>query len=124
IVHLLIAADGCQTHQTNQHGWSPQGVSPHCSTTLTVVGPNDLRNRRVDSRSNCGSVASIARKKRSRVACANRGTLNTGWYGMGSPLSASMPKSDANDAMRIVSSNVTGMKAGQLLSGRPPTLIG
>ena len=36
-------------------------------------------------------VASMHRKNRSRLASAKRGTLNTGWYGCGSPFSASMP---------------------------------
>ncbi len=49
------------------------------------------RKRRVSSRSNCGSVASMQRKKRSRDASAKRGTLKTGWYGIGRPFSASMP---------------------------------
>ena len=34
----------------------------------------------------------MQRKKRSRDAAENRGTLKTGWYGMGSPHSANNPK--------------------------------
>ena len=64
------------------------------------------------------------RKKRLRLASAKRGTLKTGWYGIGRPLIASMPSTAASAAERIVVSNVTGMNAGQLLSGRPPTLMG
>ena len=54
------------------------------------------------------------RKKRLRLASANRGTLNTGWYGIGSPFSASMPNTADSAATRIVHSNVIGMNAGQL----------
>ena len=35
-----------------------------------------------------------------------------------------MPSTAANAANRTVSSNVIGMNAGQLSSGRPPTLSG
>ena len=43
-------------------------------------------------RSNLGSRALMQRKKRSREASANRGTLKTGWYGVGKPFRASIPK--------------------------------
>src|SRR5260370_39045608 len=59
-------------------------------------------------------------KKRSDDACVKRATLKTGWCGWGSLFRASIPKTAASDAPRIVSSKVTGIKAGQLLSGRPP----
>jgi hypothetical protein len=42
-----------------------------------------------------------------------RGALNTGWYGMGSPLSASIPNTAVSAAKRIVVSNATGMNDGQ-----------
>ena len=64
------------------------------------------------------------RKKRLRLASANLGTLNTGWYGIGRPFNATMPRTADNAAARIVHSKVTGMNAGQLWYGRPPTLIG
>ena len=66
----------------------------------------------------------MQRKKRSRDASAKRGTLNTGWYGIGSPLSASMPNTAPSAANRTVISKVTGMNDGQLLSGRPPMFSG
>src|SRR5579863_705250 len=55
-----------------------------------------------------------AQEKRLRVASANCGTLNTGWYGVGSPLSASIPKTQESAAQSIVSSKVMGMNDGQL----------
>ena len=64
------------------------------------------------------------RKNRLREASAKRGTLNVGWYGMGSPHSASRPSTAEIAANRMVNSNVMMMYAGQLCSGRPPTLIG
>src|SRR2546422_8852032 len=66
----------------------------------------------------------MQRKKRSRVASANSGTLKTGWYGIGRPFSASIPRTAERAAHRTVVSNVIGMNEGQLLSGRPPTLSG
>ncbi len=54
------------------------------------------------------------RKKRLRVASAKRGTLNVGWYGIGSPHSASNPNTAESDANRIVNSKVMMMYAGQL----------
>ena len=64
------------------------------------------------------------RKNLLRDASAKRGALKIGWYGIGRPLSASMPSTADSAATRIVHSNVTGMNAGQLCSGLPPTLIG
>ena len=49
------------------------------------------------------------RKKRSRDAAENRGTLKTGWYGMGSPHSANNPKTVDIAPNRIVNSNVMMM---------------
>ena len=66
----------------------------------------------------------MQRKKRSRLASAKLGTLNTGWYGIGKPFSASMPSTAESAANRIVHSNVTGMKAGKLKNGFPPMLSG
>ena len=43
---------------------------------------------------------------------AKRGTLNTGWYGMGSPFSASMPSTAEIPPNRIVNSNVITMNDG------------
>ncbi len=43
---------------------------------------------------------------------------------MGRPFNASMPSTADSAATRIVHSKVTGMNAGQLLNGRPPTLSG
>jgi hypothetical protein len=61
------------------------------------------------------------RKNRFRLASSKRRTLNTGWYGIGSPHRASSPNTADRAATRMVSSKVTGMKAGQLFKGRPPT---
>ena len=43
---------------------------------------------------------------------------------MGRPFSASMPRTAMSAAPSTVHSKVIGMNAGQLLKGRPPTLIG
>ena len=64
------------------------------------------------------------RKKRLRDASANRGTLNTGWYGIGRPHSASSPSTAESAANRMVISKVMTMYDGQLCSGRPPMLMG
>ena len=64
------------------------------------------------------------RKNRSRLARANAGTLNTGWYGSGRPLRASIPSTAVRAATRIVVSKAGGMNAGQLWNGRPPMFIG
>jgi hypothetical protein len=98
--------------------------SAESATVVTSRGFSVSRNSRVCSSSNFLSLDSITRKKRLRLASAKRGTLNTGWYGCGRPLSASMPSTAASDAARIVHSNVTGMNAGQLLNGRPPMFTG
>ena len=66
----------------------------------------------------------MQRKKRSRVARAKRGTLNTGWYGIGKPFSASMPSTADSAASKTVHSKVMGMNDGKLKNGRPPTLMG
>ena len=47
----------------------------------------------------------MQRKKRSRLAWAKRGTLNSGWYGMGRPHKASRPNTPAKAANSTVSSN-------------------
>ena len=53
------------------------------------------------------------------------GTLKSGWYGMGRPFSASIPTTAVAAATSTVSSNVTGMNDGQLISsGLPAMLIG
>src|SRR5688572_33219116 len=97
----------------------------YASTSLTSLAPSPFRKSNVCRRSNFASVASIVRKKPSSLAAfANRGTLNTGWYGIGRPLSKTQLKTAVNDASRIVTSKVTGMNDGQLFSGRPPTFIG
>jgi len=61
-----------------------------------------------------GSTARIARKNRSRLASAKRSTLNSGWYGCGSPFMPSMPNTAVRAAARMVHSNVTGMNITQL----------
>ena len=66
----------------------------------------------------------MIRKKRSLEANSNRGTLNTGWYGMGSPFSASIPNTADNPEKRIVISKVTMMNDGHELNGLPPMLTG
>src|SRR5205814_8922439 len=42
----------------------------HLGTSITSLGPRLSRNRRVSAASNFGSVASIAMKNRSRLACS------------------------------------------------------
>ena len=49
----------------------------HSATSLTPAGFNSERNFAVASRLNCLSEASIQRKKRFRLASANRGLLNS-----------------------------------------------
>src|SRR5262249_226477 len=113
------------------------GQNKQCSHRKCVSeGPHQLgtsdkergfrlsRNRRVSARSYFASEAKMIRKNRSLLAKANRSTLNTGWYGIGKPLSANIPNTAAMPANRIVISNVTTMNAGQECSGFPPTLIG
>ena len=51
----------------------------------------------------------MQRKNRSRDARANAGTLNTGWYGIGSLFSAHMPTNAHSAAPSTVVSKVTGM---------------
>src|SRR5262249_10177132 len=118
VVHVLPAtpARGQQQHdeQRAAHQWS---------TSDTWRGTRRSKKRRVSSRSKSGSSASMQRKKRSRDESAKRGTLKTGWYGIGSPFSASMPKTATRAAPSTVHSKVIGMNDGQLFSGRPPTLI-
>src|SRR6185503_10874440 len=74
VVHVLPAAAAEQRHRG-------QGEVPsHGSTSVTAATPGrPSRKRRVSVASNRGSVDSRQRKKRSRVASANDGTLNTGW---------------------------------------------
>ena len=55
----------------------------------------------------------MIKKKRSFDARAKRGTLKTGWYGMGKPFSANMPSTADSPANKIVISNVTMMNDGQ-----------
>jgi len=50
--------------------------------------------------------------------------LNSGWYGIGSRFSASIPSAAVSPPTSTASSKVIGMNSGQLLSGRPPTLSG
>ena len=66
----------------------------------------------------------MQRKNRSRLASAKLGTLKTGWYGIGRPFSASMPSTAESAAARIVHSKMTGMNAGKLKNGLPPTSSG
>ena len=63
-------------------------------------------------------------KKWSLVTDSNCGTLNTGWYGIGSPFSASMPNTAESPENRIVISKVTMMNDGHEFSGRPPMFTG
>src|SRR5262245_46657550 len=120
VVHVLPAAQAA--HGQQQH--EKQSAAHQWSTSATWRGTRRSRKRRVSSRSKSGSSASMQRKKRSRYESAKRGTLKTGWYGMGSPLSASMPKTATSAAPSTVHSKVIGMNDGQLFSGRPPTLMG
>src|SRR5262249_5836440 len=122
IVHVLPASAaerGPQGQSGDEHASSHQ-----CSTSDTWRGTRRSRKRRVSSRSKSGCSASRHRKTGSRVDSAKRGTLNTGWYGMGRPFSASKPKTVTSAAPSTVHSKVIGMNAGQLLNGRPPTLSG
>src|SRR5215813_5579059 len=96
----------------------------YSSTSETTVVPNVSKNFAVLSESNNGSFASMQRKKRSREAIAKRGALKMGWYGIGRPFNAIIPRTAAKAAKRIVNSNVIGMNDGQLASGFPATLIG
>src|SRR5207253_5475371 len=52
-------------------------TAAHSATSLTPAGFNSERNFAVASRLNCLSEASIQRKKRFRLASANRGLLNS-----------------------------------------------
>ena len=52
------------------------------------------------------------------------GALNSGWYGCGRPLSASMEKAADRPANRIVHSYAGMMNAGHENSGRPAILSG
>src|SRR5437879_5267066 len=94
------------------------------STSVTSRAPREERKAFVFGGSNRGSADSMQRKKRSREASAKRGTLKTGWYGMGKPFKASMPSTAAIAAKRTVSSKVIGTYEGQLANGRPPTFNG
>ena len=100
IVHVLAAAPSrtAQMHDTDGHRGHRARRGPtrlaraslgeplrshvvSCSSPQRSTPPADSsvsRNRRVASRSNFGSVASMHRKNRLRLASAKRGTLNTG----------------------------------------------
>src|SRR5206468_1782906 len=54
------------------------GRNSYSATVVTSLGSSVSRKCRVRSTSNFGSRASMQRKKRLRLASANRGTLNTG----------------------------------------------
>src|SRR5262245_8605118 len=69
----------------------PPESSRQSATVDTSRGLSVSKNRRVVSRSDLPSIDSIHKKNRLRLASANRATLNTGWYGIGKPLSASIP---------------------------------
>src|SRR5262249_53340615 len=99
---LLLAARPGQREDPRASAQRKQGT-PHRGTSPTSVGPSVSRNCRVAARSNFGSVASMHRKKRSREARAKRGMWNSGWYGCGRPLSASMPNTAASAAHNTVS---------------------
>src|SRR5262245_50414485 len=122
VVHVLPAAAGDRNARGQRR--HERSTSHQWSTSETWRGTSRSRKRRVSSRSKSGSSASMQRKKRSRLESAKRGTLNTGWYGMGSPFSASSPRTVTSAAPSTVHSKVIGMNDGQLLNGRPPTLIG
>src|SRR5437879_10758235 len=81
-------------------------------------------NLRVSAISNLGSTASMQRKKRSRVAKANWGTLKTGWYGSGNPFIAIMPIAADNPPNKIVNSKLTMINDGHECNGRPPMFSG
>ena len=66
----------------------------------------------------------MQRKKRLRLASSNRSHIKNRMIGHRQTIQRQHPKNADKAATRIVNSNVTGMKAGQLFSGRPPTLIG
>src|SRR5437016_2132436 len=122
VVHLLAARSG-----ENRHGQDERRDGPprsHSSTATTSRAPALSKSSRTDLSSKSGSFASMQRKKRSRDAKANRGALNTGWYGLVNAFIPSMPRTAKTAAKRTVSSKVIGMNDGQLASGRPPTLIG
>ena len=114
IVHVLAAREGTER------------LSAAAATYAIAIGL--ARNGRylerteclekpagVFSSSNLESRASMHRKKRFRLASAKRGTLNTGWYGIGRPFNANMPSTADSAATRMVHSKVTGMNIGQLL---------
>src|SRR5260370_3556938 len=86
-------------------------------------GPRLSKNRRVSVGLYLGSDANTIRKNLSLVANAKRGTLNTGWYGMGNPFSASMPNTAEIPPKRIVISKVATMNAGHEWYGVPPPFM-
>src|ERR1700690_3735840 len=66
----------------------------------------------------------MQRKNRSVDARSKRGTLKTGWYGLGRPFMMIIPNTADSAAPRIGNSYVMGIHAGQLLSGFPPIFRG
>src|SRR5258708_29677182 len=94
------------------YGRNPKSLHRSTSATFSAFWPR--RNLAVSTKSKRGSFASMQRKKRSRDARSNLGALKIEWYGRGRPFIASIPKTAPKADNRIVHSNVTGMKAGQL----------
>src|SRR5581483_11301417 len=89
--HLLLAAARGEGEQGGEP--ASQGhrcTPPQLGTTITSTGASSRRNCSVARRSNLASRASMHRKKPSCVTRAKRGTLKTGWYGIGRPFRASM----------------------------------
>ena len=70
---------------------------PYSGTSITSGGSSPSRNRRTESASKRESVERTNRKKPSREARSNCGMANSGWLGVGKPLSANMPSTPAND---------------------------
>src|SRR5262245_49730521 len=95
-IHVGARAAGPRSAD-NKQGQPPD----HAATISTELGLSPFRKFVVLCASNCASLASTQRKKRSFEARANCGAANTGWFNRGSPFSANMPMAGASAANKI-----------------------
>ena len=88
--------------------------------------PMDFNISSVSSYENLGSLASIHIKNLSSEKLLNCLLTNKGWFHRGSLFKIILPKTAVNAEKRIVNSNMTGKKAGNvvILAGLSWTIVG
>src|SRR5262249_7228785 len=114
-------AKGRHPRAPHLYTWMEAGS---CTTVATCSAPSRDSSSAACFFSNSAGANAMETQNRSMDARRNASTSNTGWYGLGSRISAITPKNPEKAPSSTPTSKVIGMKVGGLCGGRPPMLIG